>query len=73
MYKYIEYPSWEEIYKDISKEDLLEIIHQTKEQSALVNEVINDYIKDNYDGIEVVDSDDLRDMKRDEEMGIWKN
>ena len=69
MYKYLEYPKWEEIYKDISREDLLEIIHiALRDENMTIEDVIDDYIESNYDGVEVIDSDALRDLKRDEEM-----
>jgi hypothetical protein len=69
MYKYKEYPTWEEIYKDIAKEDLIEIIHLSlMDENMTIEEVIYDYIESNYDGVEVVDGDALRDLKRDEEI-----
>ena len=69
MYKYLEYPTWEEIYKEIPKEDLLEIIHiALRDENMTIEDVIDDYIESNYDGVEVIDSDALRDLKRDEEM-----
>jgi len=53
-----EYPSFENIKDKLTRDDLLDIIEYTKNiEKADINEIIQDYIEDNFEPTKVRDID----------------
>jgi len=52
------YPSFEDIKDELTRDDLLDIIEYTKNiEKADINEIIQDYIEDNFEPTKVRDID----------------
>ena len=68
MFKYEEFPAWDEVKKDISQEDLRDIIDMALNNDSNIEEAVTDYIESNYEGKIVVDADAVRDSIVDEEL-----
>jgi len=53
-----EYPSFEDIKDELTRDDLLDIIEYTKNiEKADINEIIQEYIEDNFEPTKVRDID----------------
>jgi len=53
-----EYPSFEDIKDELTRDDLLDIIEYTKSiEKADINEIIQEYIEDNFEPTKVRDID----------------
>ncbi len=67
---YKEYPTFNEIKEDLSKEELLEIIDMSLDTGLSIDEVISDFIKDTYEDIKVLDVDFAYECYRDMLMNV---
>ena len=64
-----EYPSFENIKNNLSKNDLIDIIEQTIDYGdSVIETIVKDFIEANYEPIKVRDVDRERDEMIDEEM-----
>lgn len=62
-----EYPSWDDIKKEVGKFDLLDIIDAAI-KSGYIDEAIKDYIEENYDYETVPDYDAAYDQMKDDRL-----
>jgi len=62
------YPSFDEIKGDLTKQDLIEIIEQIMEFVPIAQDIVQDFIEANYEPTRVRDVDRERDEMIDEEM-----